>query len=298
MFLDCCSPRADPKTKALLVASMQASHLAEEVLKLSVTTQTRGLQVVGMANNVKSTLSEFKHHLNVSSFKALMDALDAEKMKEAIAVVMEMDKLALDCLTRSTEMKDKAMEGTRSLSPDQYEKQTGYETDSEEGDQDLADLETAIVEIERCNKDIHSMNLFSAASKGTRAFQVLSDKGTIIQKTFARIQDLCNSIVVATHSVVSENCFSMLTSGVNTIKAMVDSLRLSNLLTKLAQAAKRLIHAMKSLVMVAIEKFQDFTQQFRAGRKIKRFTHGLKDRGVNLLTNKVHSRDIGEMTGE
>lgn len=284
-MINCLSPCADPEMSGLLMAGMQTTRLAEEMMELSIATQARGQKVVDLVHEIQGAFSGLNRKLNAASFQAVMNTLNGDKMKDTIALAGEMDDLALDCVNKSTQMKETMMQGTRSLQATAKGDDSAYDTDSEEGDQELADLEADIIEIEQCNKDIHTMNLFSATTKGTRAFQALGDKGCVIQKTFGRIQELCASITMAAQTVVSENCCSQLKAGIDTIKAMLKSVRLSNLVTKLTEAAKRLIYAMKSLVLVAFEKFQDFAEQFQAGRKIKNWVHGFKEQGAKLLDN-------------
>jgi hypothetical protein len=197
-----------------------------------------------------------------------------------------MDDLALNCLNKSSQMKETMVQGTRSLQG--TAKGDGSEcgdTDSDTSEHELSDLEADIIEIEQCNKDIHTMTVFSAAKKGTRAFQVLGDKAGVIQKTFERIQELCASITMASQTVVSENCCSQLKAGINTVKSMLNS-------------AKLTIHAMKSLVLVAFEKFQDFAEQFQAGRKIKNWVHGFKEQGAKLLDGVQPDRNGQNLRGE
>ena len=298
MIMNCLSPCTDPEMSGLLMAGMKTTRLAEEMMELSIATQARGQKVVGLVHEIQGAFSGLNRKLNAASFQAVMNTLNGDKMKDAIATAREMDDLALNCLNKSSQMKETMVQGTRSLQGTAKGDGSECDTDSDTSEHELSDLEADIVEIEQCNKDIHTMTVFSAAKKGTRAFQVLGDKAGVIQKTFERIQELCASITMASQTVVSENCCSQLKAGINTVKSMLNSAKLTNLVVRLTEAAKRLIHAMKSLVLVAFEKFQDFAEQFQAGRKIKNWVHGFKEQGAKLLDGVQPDRNGQNLRGE
>ena len=266
---------AGPETEGLFTAGNEVTLLAEEMMQLSVTTQARGQNVVGFAQEIKAAFSGLDSQINASTFKTIMEVLDGDKMQDTIALAGEMDDLALECVDKSTKMTETMARGTASLPDSLKDEERASDRDGDEGDQELADLDGDIAELEECTENLQNMNIFSAATKGTRAFEGLVNKGGVVQTTFERIKELCTVVARAAQNVASETCCAQIQAGIDSIKAMLQSVRLSNLIKKLAEAAKRLISAIKNLIQVAWEKFQGFSEEFQAAKKIKNWVNGI-----------------------
>lgn len=256
-------------------AGMEATELAEELMQLSSTTQTRGRNVVDFAGEIKGAFSSINSKMNASTFKAIMDVLNGDKMKDTIALANELDDLALDCVNKSIKLKETVARGAESLPESVKKEGRGDDTDVDDGEQELADLGRDITELEECTASLRSMNIFSATTKGTRAFDGLINKGSVIQTTFERIKELCAIVARVSQNIVSETCCALIQAGIDTATAIFQSLRLSTLIEKLTEAGKRLIDAIKTLISVAWEKFQHFTEEFQAAKKIKNWVNGM-----------------------
>jgi hypothetical protein len=256
-------------------AGTQASKLAEELMQLSSNTQTRSLNVVGFAGEIRETFAGLNIKMNASTFKAIIDVLNGDKMKDMIALASEMDDLALECVNKSIAMKETVTRGTSSLPRSFKDEPSGDDTYVDEGEQELADLGRDIADLEECTSSLRTMNIFSAATKGTRAFDGLLSKKSVIETTFQRIKELCAIVARASQNMISETCCGQIQAGIYAIRAMFQSLRLSKLIEKLTEAGKRLLDAIKNLILVAWEKFQHFTEEFVAAKKIKNFVNGI-----------------------
>ena len=256
-------------------SGMEASKLAEELMELSSKTQTRSLSVVGVAGEIKETLGSISTKMNASTFKMITDILNGEKMKETIALATEMDDLAIECVTKSIKMKETVARGAASIPVALKEGICAGDTDAKEGEQELEDLGRDISDLEECTSSLRSMNIFSASTKGVKAIDGITKKKSVIESTFQRIKDLCAIVARASQNLVSETCCGQIQAGIDTVNALFKSVRLSNLIEKLAEAGKRLLDAVKNLILVAWEKFQGFTEEFQAAKKIKNFINGI-----------------------
>jgi hypothetical protein len=274
-----CMPcvQAGPDLNALFTAGTEATELAEELMNLSTNTQTRGNDVVGFAQEIKATFSGLDSKMNAATFQAIREMLKGDKMKDAIALSREMDDLALECVSKSRAMVETVTRASQDL-PASVKGGGGdmvSDAESEDESTELRDLDRDIADLEACTSDLRTMDLFSAATRGTRAFDGLAKKGGMVQTTYERIKQLCAMVARASQNLASEACCSQLQAGIESVKAMLKSVQLSNLINKLAEAAKRLINAIKNLVVLAWEKFQNFAEQFQAGKKIKNWVNGL-----------------------
>lgn len=259
----------------LFNAGTQATKLAEELMQLSSNTQTRSLNVLGFAGEIKESFSGLNSKLDPSTFKKIMEVLNGNKMKETMKLASEMDDLALECVNKSISMKETVTRGTASLPSSLKDERSSDDTDVEDGEQELADIGRDITDLEGCVSSLRTMNIFSAATKGKSAFDGLLSKKSVIETTFQRIKDLCALVARASQNMVSETCCGQIQAGIDAVKSMFKSLRLSNLIEKLTEAGKRLLDAIKDLIVVAWEKFQGFAEEFQAGKKIKNFINGI-----------------------
>jgi hypothetical protein len=272
-----CISAGGPDLTALFTAGTEATKLAEELRNLSTNTQTRGNDVVGFAQEIKATFSGLDSKMNASTFQTIAEMLKGDRMKDTIALSREMDDLAIECVSKSKAMVETVSRASQDLPASV--KGGGLDMDidaqTEEERNELRNLDGDITDLEECTNDLRTMNLFSAAINGTRAFDGLAKKGGMVQTTYERIKELCAMVARASQNLVSEACCSQMQAGIESIKAMLKSVQLSNLINKLAEAAKRLINAIKDLVVLAWEKIQNFAEQFQAGKKIKNWVNGL-----------------------
>jgi hypothetical protein len=267
--------RYNADLNGLYTAGENAKKLAEELIKLCESTLSRSLDVLDFAAEIKDTLSSLKGGINLKSIKAILELIDSDKMRNSITLVRDLDGLAIDCVDKSTVMKETVERGTKSI-PNflQFEDKTFY-SDLEEGKKALQELETDITDLESCAQSMRTLSIFSAASEGSRAFDSLLSKRHVLRALFNRITDLCAIVAKTSQSMATEACCGQIMASVETVKALFHSLQLSKLILKFTLSGKKLINAIHAIITAASDKVKDFALELHAAKTIKNFMNGL-----------------------
>lgn len=167
------------------------------------------------------------------------------------------------------------------------------DTDKEDEDAELLEIDRDVQELKKCTESIRSMNVFSASTHGTRAFQGLVTTGGVCQDIFGKIKDLAASVARMLQTTVGQGgCCSKVAALVTEAKNMLHCIRLSNLISKFAEIGKKLIMAMVSFLKVAWAGIRNFMEQFGAAKKLQNFVNHLNP--VKKLQNFANSVNPAE----
>lgn len=273
-----CVAAANLDLQGLVSAGNDTKTLAAETTDLCVSTRERGEMVVSFGQEIKTTLSELVgNKMNPAAFMSIKDLLNDEKMKGTLDLAQEMDGLAIQCADKSTAMKDAMQRGVDSMPDMIKDTEDADESEDTEGDDemDLGEFENDIAELEECTEGLRSMNLLTAATKGQRAFEGLSNKGVACDNLFGKIKDLCATVGRLCETFLMDNCCAQIQAGIASLKDMKRCLSLSDLIGSLAALGRRLIESFIALIKVAWEKFSHFLEEFQASKKLKNFMNGL-----------------------
>lgn len=266
--------------KGLRAAGSDCHRLAGETVELAVGTKTKCQSVIDFAQHVKANLTGIGTKMDPSSFMAIMEYQD--KMKDTMALAGEMDDLAGQCVVKSTEMSGAMQRGVDSL-PQVTKDEIAETTSEDESDTKLLDLDKDIEEIENCTEGLRTMDIFSVATSGSSAFGSLVNKGELCKKMLERVEELSTSIARITQAFMQQSGCAQIQAALSETKNMLRCISLSNLMTKIATAARRLIQAIFNLLSVAWDKFKVLLEQFGAAKKIKNFVNGISpfgERGI------------------
>lgn len=255
-------------------ASTDGKQLAEETIAICTDTQNKGRSVMNIAKETKSILSDLKG-ITPAKFMTIKNFVESGKKDEIISMVTGMDDLAVQCSSKAAGMHDAMQRGVDSL-PDVVKDENN---NAQEGDtdheEDALDFESDITELEECTENLKSMNLLSATTKGTSAFEGLISKSEVCQTVFEQIKELSASIARLSQTFMMDNCCAQIKAGMSSLKEMMKCLRLTNIIQTLADAGRRMITAFINLIKVAWRKIGDFLEEFPAAKKIKTFVDGL-----------------------
>jgi hypothetical protein len=282
--------------KGLRAAGSDCHRLAGETVELAVGTKTKCQSVIDFAQHVKATLTGIGiTKMDPSSFMAIMEYQD--KMKDTMDLAGEMDDLAGQCVVKSTEMSGAMQRGVDSLpqvTRDEIAETTGGD---DESDMKLLDLDKDIEEIENCTEGLRTMDIFSVATSGSRAFGSLVNKGEVCKKMLDRVEELSTSIARITQAFMQQSGCAQIQAALSETKNMLRCISLSNLMTKIAKAARRLIQAIFNLLSVAWDKFKVLLEQFGAAKKIKNFVNGISPFGERSIKGADASPEYVEEDG-
>jgi hypothetical protein len=273
--------------EGLRAAGSDCHRLAAETCELAVSTETKCQNVIDFAQDVMANLIGIGTKMNPSSLMAIMEYQD--KMKDTMAIAGEMDALAGQCVNKSTEMSRAMQRGVDSL-PQVTKGEIEQMDTVEASDMKLIDLDKDIEEIENCTESLRNMDIFSAASSGSSAFGGLVNKGGLCKVMFERVEELSTSIARITQAFMQQSGCAQIQAAVSEAKNMLRCISLSSLMTKIAEAARRLIQAIFDLLSTAWNKFKDLLEQFGAAKKIKNFVNGIKPFGEGGLMKNINSR--------
>lgn len=274
----CCDANVD----GLLEAANDSQRLAQETGEICNGIKDRGQNLLDVCSDIQGKLSRFGKKIDATTYKHIMELLESQsKMKETIEAAGEMDDMALECLGKSNEM-TKAMEkGIESL-PTPVKDEIMSEGNDEEENKDrdtelLADVNEDIKDLEDCTESIQNMNLFSAARSGSSAFEGLASKGELCQTIFDKVKELAGSVLDITGAFVGQTCCAQVQAVFTQGRDILSCLRMSTLMSKLAEAGDRLVKAIMNLLKIAEEKIMGFMEEFQAAKKIQHFVNDKLD---------------------
>lgn len=273
-----CMAAVNMDLGGLSEASDDGKRLAEETIALCNTTQQKSRSVINFAEDTETTLRDLDG-VNPSKFMKVLELLDDDKRKAMLSTVTGMDDLAIECSAKARGMQDAMQRGVDSM-PDFIKDQANEEGDADRGpEEDIPDFEADITDLQECTKSLQSMNLFTAATTGTRAFEGLVNKSGVCQTVFEYIKNLSITVARISQGLQFDSCCAQLQGGLGTLKEMMKCLRLTNIIQTLADTGRRLIDAFVDLVKVAWEKFGHFVDEFNAAKKLQHWVGGLTPLG-------------------
>jgi len=228
--------------------------LAKETSDLCETTQTRGQEMMDFGNDITSTLQGFSNKMNAETLETIKDLMDGDKLQASLALAQDMDDIALSCIDKSCRM-IAIMEETMDTVPEPVQKImtkiAGKDDAKSEMDQKrtrsvLSTLDQDLDDGKACMKALENLNIASALSLGTRAFENLSKKAAVSRDMFSIMKDFSDEVVGYTEAI-SEGDFGDMFKLAAKVKDMWHCLKLSDFMRQLAEAAAKLIRVMIDL---------------------------------------------------
>lgn len=293
--MSCLCGKNNSELGGLYETSNETSNTANELSRLATTTQEKGQKVVKCALELKDTFGEFKNGgLHPKQFLTLLNILDEGKLKNAVGLTAEMDDLTTKCVATSKKMAEQTSRSAASL-PENYKgfKVKGSDREtvlSEDEEREFLDLEKEVTDLEECTASVKEMNILSAATKGSTAFEGIVSKGGVLGTTLTRIKDLCAAISRAADGIMAETCCTQVQAGVDSIKAMLRCMKLSNLISKFVETVRRLVQAAQGLIKLIFEKMKHLVEEYGAAKKIQQWATRL-----NPLKNSPGGRTYQNM---
>lgn len=191
-------------------------------------------------------------------------------MKDTIEVAREMEFMANDCVAKSRGMSETMERGLPEWGKEEQAQQHGMSAtrdlggDAGNDEELLQQYDSDIVEVNEWTDAICGTNLFTVVAKGKDAFGGLVGKVDICEHLFGKSKDLCTRVASLSQIVGADaNCCAYV-QAVDLVKDMLKVIDLSQLVTKLAEIARRLVEAVVDLMKAAWSKFSLFSGDFQA----------------------------------
>lgn len=235
-----------------------------------------------------------------------MNSLGQEILKEANemnqSVTTAIDELpeSLKEEERKADEEGDTVQGqrTRAIGDDTEEEQVVIRKDDfDEGQAEellkLMDVDEAVADLENsCSQSRDgALNLFSAASFGSKVFEQTNSKGLQCQELFGQMKQLCAALKASAQALImnESGCCTRVRAVVSGIASLFRCQRLAQLLGQVAKVCLRLVAAIKDLVSVAWKKIKGFMSEFDAAKKLGRFLSGVKDSKVGKFASGLVS---------
>ena len=251
-------------------------QFAEETAGICVNALKKQQSVDDYTREVKGALESLlpTKHISASTYVTIKDLIENNKLKKAMVLASEMDDLALECAKKSKEITEMMQKGVDSL-PDPV-KHHVQDEDRETDDEDEETMELLSItqdteDLETCTRSIKRTNFFSMTGLGVDAFQGLCAKEELCQTMFGKIKEFAISIVRLTEAFMSQNCCAQISAVVSNTNDLIKCIRLSVLMSKIAEAVRKLIQAIIRFMQAVWERIERFAEEFQAANKIKSF---------------------------
>jgi hypothetical protein len=275
-------PSAD--LNGLQSAGNECRALAEQTSMLSATARNKGQSVVDYTREVRDTLKNFGTKMDASTFVSIKALIENNKMTEAKTAASEMNDIAMECVNKSKAMAAAMQKGVKSLPDPVKDDLEDAKRDTDDEDvTEILDIHQDIQDLDNCTRDIKQMNLLSAARSGADAFLGLAEKQEACRNMFSKMKDLSASVVRLSEAFMEQNCCIRMRAMPSQANDMLKCIRLSGLITKIAEAVRTLIKAILRFLGAAWEKIKGFLDEFQAAKKIKTF-----------VANKLESSKVGK----
>jgi hypothetical protein len=283
--------------RQIIDAGLEVADVAEELMVLSQSTETRILDFFIMVESMRVALAEVDSKMNINTFKTLFQVLNKEKMSDSLSLIHEVDDLSSRCLNQSSALSKAATRGA-SLLPDSYKDENSI-CSLVETQKDLENLENAVLQLRNLIDLVNQMNIFHACTTGTDALDALLNKKNLILMTFQRICSLNESISEWSNILAPDNCCGQLKLSIACVKVVNDMNNASAIIQKLTLEGGKLFGVMKDLIVATWEKIESFPAEFDAGKKIKKIVNytstnvpvdKLLDAGGDLVGNIASNR--------
>jgi hypothetical protein len=260
----------------LFESGKETSRLAQELVELTSATQEKDRSLLDFAQTERDGCRGLGdvNVLKPDIFLKLVDLVDDHKIAKTIQTVTEMKDNTQLCLDKSVEL-SKSIQRSIDCLPDNMkhvkEKPAGDVSDLEEVDEEqgMIDLEQEIADLKECTKGIQSMNIFNAAHKGTKGFVGIVKESQFLDEMFDRIKELSKKVAEISQSFMVDSCCAQVVAGISSLSDLKRCLKLSTVITKFADASKRLVEAILEMVEAIKTAFAQFIPQFQAAKKLK-----------------------------
>lgn len=229
--------------------------LASETSELCQTTQTRGQEMIDFGSEITSTLQGFSTtKMDVETLETIKDLMDGDRLRESMALAKDMDDIALKCVEKSVRMMtimDETMETVPKPIQDIINKAAGQDDTKSQQEQErtrevLSTLDQDLDDIKTCIDSLKHLNIATALTVGTQAFEHLSAKAKLSYSMFTTMKGFSDEVQTYTRAI-SEGDVKDTFKLIADVKDMWHCLKLSNFMKQLAEAAGKLIKFMVDL---------------------------------------------------
>jgi hypothetical protein len=261
-------------------------------------------------------------------FVKIQNLLQDTKLQEAVDFCTEMNDMAVQIMGQANEMNKSMTTAIDSLpgyiieEEEEEEEEKGDDDDEEhqnrtiggcdgecrivlrrgdlgdDDDQQVADL-LALMDVEADVAELENscttsrgggFNLFSAATEGTKVFELTNNKGFKCEQLFAQMKELCAAVgSIAAALINDSNCCTQLGAVVNGIASLFRCRRLAQILSFAAGVVMRLVQAIKDLVGMAWQTIEGFLDEFDAAKKLGNFVNGVMNSGLGKFATGLVS---------
>ena len=142
----------------------------------------------------------------------------------------------------------------------------------------LGHADSDVEEVQTQSRSMEQVDIFTAGSTGRDAFSKVADKEPVAVQIFQEIKSVSDAIVETLVISANDNSlcgqFLAMASGID---ALFKALRLSKLIQRALDTVRKILAAFIDFINKSWFKFQNFFDQFDAGKKLERFTNGIKN---------------------
>lgn len=290
----------------------------QELSDASSEANTKGNLAIQYTRDVATVLQGFQggNSLDLQTFAQIRELVEEKKARKALEIARDMDDMALDMAKKASQMTKTLMDSANQIIPenvreDMMAEATGssgttsntrgvgddnYTCDDAEASTLMALLghaDSDVAEVQTNTRSMEQVDIFTAGDTGRDAFTKVADKESVAVKIFQEISSVSKSIVeTLTVGVNGDSLCAQLFVGLTGIQSMFKALRLSKLIERALTMARKILEAFMSFINTSWDKFTDFFGQFDAGKKLERFTHGIKNSFVGKV-GKIGGKMFG-----
>ena len=290
----CCT---DGAIEGLQTAGRECSETAVNTRALAADAYRKGETAVKYSVEVKETLASFGGGSNIGpdTFHNVIKLVQDDKAKQTLDLATEMDDMAATIMKQAIDMTAQMQRGIDSL-PEavrdelQQEEEDAVKTrggiggdgnyvnkDADDDDMtaltELLEVDSDIDEVERSSRNVGDIDIFTAAVKGRDAYESVAKKEVHCQQIFGKMQKVCDSVVRIAQALAGGDCLGQTMALAAGAPGMFKCIRLTTLLQKAAEAARKLIQAVIKFVRQTWNAFKNFAGEFEAAKRLGRFVN-------------------------
>jgi hypothetical protein len=182
--------------------------VARETVELCESTKVYGDKMVEFGSDISATVKSLNMEDASEVLETMKRLTDGKKLKQAMKLASQMDDIAISCIDKSVKMMD-MMEDAMDALPEFFEDLIDQAAEKEHGDTEqevsLTNLDRDIEDVQTCIEAIGDLNLVTAFSVGSNAFEQLSLKATQSKALFHTISGFSSSVAEITEGMFREN---------------------------------------------------------------------------------------------
>lgn len=280
---------------------------SRELSDASAEANTKGAQAIQYTRDVANVLQGFQGGgLDLKTFGQIRELVEEKKARKALGLAREMDDMALDMAKKAKHMTETLAKSAQDIIPENVRddlmqegtttsttKTRGVGDGNDDGCNDeeasalmvlLGHADSDVEEVKTNTRSMEQVDIFTAGNTGRDAFSKVADKENVAVKIFQEIKSVSDTILETLAVGASgDSLCAQLFVGLTGIQAMFKALRLSKLIERALITVRKILEAFISFINTSWDKFQKFFDEFDAGKKLERFTDGIKNSFVGKV---------------